>query len=59
MGRFARNKHSSLFGPFVSYDENEGLQIWYGKGPYSQHELMNVPHKLEFYKTLRWKGFPG
>ncbi len=57
----ARDKHSSLFGPFISYEENEVLH-------YSRNLIhntlfssynMNGFNELECYKKIGWKGLPG
>ncbi len=34
--RLAKEKYSNLVGPFVSYEENDVLQMWH-QGRYSQH----------------------
>jgi len=42
--RLARDKHFSLFYPFVSYEENEALWIR-PLVPYSQHSIFFVTYK--------------
>ncbi len=42
--RLGSNKHSSLFGTVISYDENEVLWIW-PLGLYSQHFTFFVTYK--------------
>jgi hypothetical protein len=41
----AKDKHFSLLGPFVSYEENEKLRIRH-LDPYSQHYI--------FFVTYEW-----
>ncbi len=41
--RLAKDNHSNLFSPFVSYDENELLWLWYLR-LYSQHFILFVTH---------------
>jgi hypothetical protein len=42
--RLARDKHSSLLGPFITYEENKVLQIR-TQGPYSQHVIFSASNK--------------
>ncbi len=60
--RIPGDKHFSLFGPIMSYEENEVLQIR-DLESYSQHFIFFVTYKwakkLECYITLGWKGVPG
>ena len=41
---FARENCSSLLSPFVSWEENEALWIWF-QGPYSQHFIFFITYK--------------
>jgi hypothetical protein len=57
--RLARDKHSSLLGPFVSYEENEVLWIWL-QVSYSQHFIFLVTYHwtqqaiVLHYTRLKW-----
>jgi hypothetical protein len=42
--RLVRDKQSSFWGPFVSYEENEALQVW-SQETYSQFIIFNVTYK--------------
>jgi hypothetical protein len=42
--RFTSVKHSNLLGQFVSYEENEVLQIWQ-LVPYSQHSIFFITYE--------------
>ncbi len=52
-------KHSSLLGPFVSYEENEVFRIQFLE-PHSQHFIflfhMKLLDKLECFITVCWKN---
>ena len=39
--RLSSYKHSSLLGPFLTYEKNEVLWIW-PQGPYSQHSIFFI-----------------
>ncbi len=51
----ARDKHSSLLGPFVTFEENGEFEI---RGCI-QNFFTNRDIKLECYITLGLKGLPG
>jgi hypothetical protein len=48
--RFARDKHSNLLDPFLSYEENEGLLIQTLE-PYSQHFIFFLTY--EYFQQAR------
>ncbi len=41
---YAPKEHTSLLGPFITYEENEVLQIVV-LGPYSQHLLFSITYE--------------
>jgi len=59
--RLARDRHSSLLGPYENYKGNEVLLIWL-QGSYSKHFIFFITYRclyeLECYMSLGWKGLP-
>jgi hypothetical protein len=54
-----RDKHSSLLGPFVSYEEDNVLWIKHKGGFYNTSffsNLMKLSYTLQCYITIEWKG---
>ncbi len=48
--RFAAGKHSSLLDQFLSYKENEVLQIWTYLQPYEWAQLARVPNYIRMQR---------
>jgi hypothetical protein len=58
--RLARDKHSSLFGPFLCYKETVVFHTVSGVHNTSfSSELSNGPNKIEWYITLGLKCVQG